>query len=532
MTPFHQFRLWARRAPIPERAAAVVGAALAVFVVAWLLTPASHPGNRAVGVVAGGSSAQVNGTTGTTVAGSTSAAVDSTIPEVGTGGGGATAGAAPAASTQGPSSSQSAAGGGGPGGGSGGQGCVSPPGTDQGVTATQIKIAIIIVNIVGPAANGSFGLASASEQQEDYQQVTDAINASGGVACRHLVPQFYTVNPVDQSNLQQTCLQIIQAGVFAVIDYGGYFTSPALANCYPQNHLPFLSSTLLPVKQRDQFYPYLFGHIGMVDALYHNAIFALHDRGFFDAANGFQKLGIVYRDCVPEVFPEFTGWLNQVGVSSSQIVSYDLGCPSAFAAPSDIEQAILKFQQSGVTHVTESEDQSDFANFTVAAQQQGFHPKYGIPQDGIVATSYGSQHPDYTNIAGAIAIEPDTWGEERTPGYVPSAGTAKCNAIFQAQGRPPVYQQPVGTGGSVCSQLWMIQAAINHAPALQRSALAAGLQAAKSSDTSYPVGPNDFSAPHATTGGQFWRVVQFLGSCNCWQVVDPTFHASYPGTPE
>ena len=39
MLPFQQARLWARRAPTPERVAAVVGAALLVTVVAWLLVP-------------------------------------------------------------------------------------------------------------------------------------------------------------------------------------------------------------------------------------------------------------------------------------------------------------------------------------------------------------------------------------------------------------------------------------------------------------------------------------------------------------
>ena len=54
----------------------------------------------------------------------------------------------------------------------------------------------------------------------------------------------------------------------------------------------------------------------------------------------------------PDVVKQYLGWLQQAGVSSSQIVTYDVGCPDGFANPSDIQQAILKFQGSGVTHVT------------------------------------------------------------------------------------------------------------------------------------------------------------------------------------
>jgi hypothetical protein len=29
------------------------------------------------------------------------------------------------------------------------------------------------------------------------------------------------------------------------------------------------------------------------------------------------------------------------------------------------------------------------------------------------------------------------------------------------------------------------------------------------------------------TSGQFWRVLQFFTSCDCWRLVDATFHKSF-----
>jgi hypothetical protein len=184
-----------------------------------------------------------------------------------------------------------------------------------------------------------------------------------------------------------------------------------------------------------------------------------------------------------------------------------------------------------VTHVTESQFYPDFANFTKVAQQQGFKPKYGLADDGLVpiSTSQGL-NDDYNNIDGAIAITGDRYGEETTPGLAehPTAGTQRCNAIFAAKGRPPVYKQMVGFGGVACDQLWMVQAAVSHAPSLERTALAAGLQASKTIDLSFPRGPADFSGPRVTYGGQFWRPEQFLKTCGCWRIVDPTFRPSFP----
>lgn len=171
-----------------------------------------------------------------------------------------------------------------------------------------------------------------------------------------------------------------------------------------------------------------------------------------------------------------------------------------------------------------------FSNFTSIAEQQGFKPKYGLPDEAIIAISYGSQHPDYNNIAGAIAITDSRYGEEHTHSLTPTAATSKCNSYFTSHGQPTLYQMGVITGanmGVMCDELWMFKAAVEHSPQLSPAALGAGLQAAKSVDFSYPLSPNDFSGCHVTYGGEYWRPTEFMSSCTCLQVVDPNFHPSY-----
>jgi hypothetical protein len=88
-------------------------------------------------------------------------------------------------------------------------------------------------------------------------------------------------------------------------------------------------------------------------------------------------------------------------------------------------------------------------------------------------------------------------------------------------------RQDDGLGGVACDDMWLFAAAVDHAPVLQRNALAAGLQASRSLDFSYPQGPAVFTGYHATGGGEYWRVIQANSSCSCWRVIDQTFHPSF-----
>ena len=528
MTVFLQFRLWLRRAPRGERAVAGVAAALVLALAAWLLVPPHSGSTGASDALAQADQQAVGGAAPGSAAGPLPAA--STAPA---GSAGGMTGAAPPTNAAGgrptgTGPTPAAAGAAGPA--TGNAGCASPPGTDQGVTGKQISVAIILINLVGQAGNSAFGLPQPETQRKWFEDVIEATNKSGGIACRKVAPVFYTGNPADNSNLQQLCLQIAQAKPFFVIDLGAYTVSPDIATCYPKAGLPFRTTSPLPAAQVQQYYPYLFSTT-IAEMRYRNAVFGLKQRGFF--GKGFTKLGVIYRDCVQQIPSQYFSWLQQAGVAKSAVVSYNFGCPSSgFASPSDIQQAIIKFKQAGVTHMTLFEDTGDFPNFTNIAQQQNFKPRWGIPDDGVVATTYGTQHPDYQNIANAIAITDARYGEERTPGYSPASGTKACNAIFKAAGDPTVYEQSAGLGGLMCNDFWMLKAALEHASSVRRSELAAGLAAAKSVDFSYPDGPNSFApnrftGSHVTYGDQFWRTDQFLASCNCWRVVDSAFHPSF-----
>ena len=189
---------------------------------------------------------------------------------------------------------------------------------------------------------------------------------------------------------------------------------------------------------------------------------------------------------------------------------------------------MLAFKNAGVTHVTAIDDNNRTA-FTKTAGQQGFKPQYVFAEDIAAGDTSGPLAPDPDNFDGALDVIGRRLGEQGTPGYKPSAGTDRCNAIYAKTGQKPVYQQGAGFGGLVCDLLWFTGAIITNAPTLQRSSLVEGMHAIGVMDYSFPWGPVDFSVFPAGTpyGLESWRVVRWSKSCTCWQVLDSTFHAPF-----
>jgi len=534
MHAFQEFRTWATSTSVAERATTTVAGLVVAGLLVWLLVPSPQGTTNAASVSTaatdGGGRSSANPGASALASAPASGGVPSSPGATG-GASGATSlvgvqagpggsGGAPAVA---PSTGQAAAAGVRAGGGTG---CVSPPGSARGVSASEIKLAVAVVDVAGPAANGLFGLPSADEQISAYQAVIDDTNKAGGIACRKVVADYYRVNPADQSSMHQQCLDIAQSGVYAVLDAGSYasVTTEPLT-CFAQHKVTYFGAYLTPAWQAQQLYPYIFS-FGTFENVYRDTAFALRDLGFFEPARGFKKLGYLYHSCDPRKIGVYTTSLHRAGVTDAQIVPYDLGCPAAFASPADLAQAVLKFKQSGVTHVTEAGALGDIANYTKISEQQGFRPKYGLPDEALVQISYGAQRADPNNIAGAIAITDSRNGENTTPGLPLAPGTVRCNAIYAARRLRSTYQEPAGAGNS-CSLMWMFRAALEHAPAMDPTTIGLGLQRARSVEFSFPQGPNDFTAARATSGGQFWRALMYRSDCQCWQVTNPSFRPSF-----
>ena len=504
MTPFLQFRLWLARASVGSKAGTAVGGALVLALLVWIAIP-SNPASNSASVSTRGRTATPSSSSGSPDAG--------TAPT----GGAATPGTPTAGSAPGSAAS-------------GGSVTGQPADTSGGAATCQgdeqtITVGVVLIEIGSGGANlnSTFGIPSASEQQADWNAVFDAVNKSGGAACHPVQGNFQTYNELDSSTSQAACLEFTQAQVFAVL---GGFLPTASDVCPLQNHLPVFEETVIPRSDAEQQAPYYFGPSGAIEVVYNNFAHAMAGMGQFDPANGFNKLGILYNDCIAGVHDVLVASLKSAGLADGQLSSFDLGCPAGFSSPSVLQQAIIQFRRDGVTHLA-TDAGADLQNFTKLAQSQGFKPKYLVPDTGIVATSGNAAFaPDPTNFDGAIAITASQYGAIAS-GLPETDATLACDQIMTDHQLPKVYDSGVQFAGGVCNVVWTLVAAMVHAPTLRPDALADGLNAAGSIDYSFPYGPNDFTAPGTTWGGQFWRPLNYSASCACWKVTDPNYQSSF-----
>jgi len=404
-----------------------------------------------------------------------------------------------------------------------------PKGTASGVTSHQIVIAATVIDLSeGSLTNSTFGVPSVATQDADWNTVAKSINKSGGIGCRQIVMHYYDINPADSDAAEQACLNIAAAHPYIVVDSGA-LTEVGDSDCLPAHKVP-MASSYLTEEQLDQYHPYYLQIGDVPEDIVRNGILGLKQLGSFDASKGFRKIGVLFHTCSTALVNAETSALKAAGITGSHVVSYSLGCPSSGEdTPAAMEQAVLNFKNAGVTDVMMLEI-TDGGLFTQIAQQQHYKPQYLYAEnDAATDVTTGSNAPNPSNYNGAVDVLGGAYGEQSTPGYVPTGGTKKCNAIYAAAGKPAVYSQTTGYPGLQCDYLWFVQALLAHASSFKAGAFPQDMRAMGTVDFSYPFAPTDFSAAPtgATYGIAYWRAAYYHESCRCWQVPVATFHAPF-----
>ena len=190
-----------------------------------------------------------------------------------------------------------------------------------------------------------------------------------------------------------------------------------------------------------------------------------------------------------------------------QVVTYNVGCPAVFANEADLAQAVLTFQREGVTHVIAANFQGDIARFTAHAEQQGFRPRYGFPDEALLSIASGSRAPEPRQHRQRRRHHAEPRGREPHAGHdADRRARSGATRTGTAAGLPPVYDVPANAGHA-CDQLWMLQAALGRAPELSAAGPAGGPAARPGRSTSRSrrartTSPASGSRPAASSGGR------------------------------
>lgn len=519
MTPFLQLRLWWRRAPIANKAASTVAVVAFMGLVAWVVVPTGSGASSSVrtsgrgpagATASGGPNAP--GTAAGTASGAASAGPGSAVAAGGNQAAGADAGGAAAGGT-----GTNAAGG----------TCLPTPDGAIGVTDTTISIGVGYANLAGAIGNSAVGLGSPEDYHRMAQVVVDDINATGGVQCRQLAFKMYEGNPINQDQTQATCLQVGQDAPLAFADAGAFVYPLGQYGCLAQQSIPLVTVAQAVTSDLSRFYPYLASTSADTATEMLTNVLAAQKTGFFDAANGFQKLGLLEDDCTPEVNEQYESALAKAGIT--QLSTYKFSCPSGgFASPAEMAQAVIQFQnRDHATHVVPLTGGGSFLSFSQAAQRQGYKPKYLVTNyNGFLVTATTATGPDPDNFDGATAISLGTYGMDTTPNYPVDGGTARCQGILARAGFPPS-EVFAPQGGSVCSSIWTLVTAINHAASLTREDILPGLFSAGPVQLAYSYPDATYAAPSKLYGGDTWSVLNYSKDCKCWHVVSDQRQPSF-----
>jgi hypothetical protein len=403
-----------------------------------------------------------------------------------------------------------------------------PRGTAPGISTSAVKVAITVVDISGGSfTNATVGIPTVAQQEQYWNLVAKSINGSGGAGCRTIQLSFTNVNPVDTADAEQSCLTIANSHPYMVLDSGA-LTEIGASDCIPAAKEILISQFLTP-DQLSKYFPYDIQPNDVPTDGLRNGVLGLKQLGYFSTAKGFKKLGVLYGTCNPSLIAAERSALKQAKIPSSKVVEFNLGCPTSFTAAS-MEQAVLLFKSDGVTDVTNAGDGGATASFTEEASLQHYRPVYALTDDQVTLPSVSANEAgNPANLKGAVNVTASGYGEAQTPGFKPSAGTKKCDAIYATAGLPSVYKQLDGYGGAVCIDLWFVEAVLNHATSVQPGKLPAAIHAIGSVMYPYPSGPIDYgAAPEGSTYGVgYWRPEYYVESCKCWQVPESAWHAPF-----
>lgn len=399
----------------------------------------------------------------------------------------------------------------GPGSSAGPGGASPAPGgplnaSDQGVTATTIKLGVVLLDVESLRPLG-FALArfTPEEQRQQAQFFIDRINRSGGVLGRKITPVYATLNALDSSGSQSAaavCSRLAEdEKVFAAI---GYLND--VSECLPQQFgIPAFTDSGRIVESYTKSRNLLVTPRSATERTGANWGDLAARAGLLED----RTLGTVYMDAAQESRPEaaLVGALDQAG--------YDIAyrgklANDAASAQSQMPVTVNQMRSAGVDTVLIATNFVTALQFVQTAESQGFRPQYLVSDLGNL-TSAGLLNSMPTSFDGALAFTQDTSGSKE------SAADRGCREAFNAGARED--SRPGDDSRSIRLFCWWTTTFAEGARAagtdLTRAGLIAGIQ--RLGQPSLPVLLGGSFATAKTDFADFYRPARYDRECRCYQ---------------
>lgn len=425
------------------------------------------------------------------------------------GSGGATAGAGGGA----------ASGGGGATAGPGAAYKTGVPGLTQGITDTTIKIGIpVLAN--AEAAAGLLGAANIrpGDNKLESKALVDEINKAGGIHGRKIEVEYFDVDFGNPSNLEANVLAACNhfaddVKVFAIL----MVINPpnSFISCAAQKGVIILNGSL--GSPDDQF-------LAANAPWYYTPTLVSQSRIWGPLLDSVGKRGVIKPGDKVAVFAldklPYTRVAEQVVMPALKSRGYQVAAYERIATEASIQNAVLRFRQSGATHVlfVQESGVGDLL-FLRQAEAQKYRPTYlmnsydamGYLLEGNVANEQiqGVQGIGWAPITDVKPDKSPLTPQER-----------RCFDVFTKAGEAQSKRQDYLTAEFMCDLVESFAAIVRSAgPQLSTVTFRSGYHAAGSSYP--PIVPFSVDWSKRADGVSSFRPVGYVQSCGCLEYLGP-----------
>jgi len=424
---------------------------------------------------------------------------------------------------------------GGTGSSSGGSGLRS--GGGQGVPAaaapgiTDSKIYVGVGWSDAGAANQAFaGAALNSDIRDPMNAMIEEVNKSGGIAGRKIEPIYHNYEAASSQTIDQqdqaACARYTQDNkVFAILGDGDI-----MQQCAEKAGAVLLTVTSTSLPEDFQRYPHFIEISGMNLIRVGNvSVTGLHREGYFsDGA----KLGLVtwdepnYRDAVER---GYLPALKKKGVKPATDTAYISSPQTAddlAAASADVNNAVLRFQSQGITHVMLIDGATPLCRggclgilWTRRSESQNYRPRYGFNAGNAAKAAQEQGLYPTEQLGGSIAVE---WGDSdkfADQGWKLNKARERCYDIMRKRNVPMDNANKEADARTACEFIWFLQTVIDVElgnATITNDNFIAGVNAlgwTYSSAMAYAV---HFSATQHD-GNSAARNMRFVDNCECYR---------------
>ena len=418
-------------------------------------------------------------------------------------------------------------------GGSGGGAALGP-----GVTSDKIYLGIVYLD-AGAANQALAGQTIESDARKAYDAMIEEVNKAGGLGGREVVPIYHKYDADSSETIAQqaqaACARFTQDNkVYAILafDNGAGVIQECVERAGAVQPVHYNGGSLPEDFRKYPHYVEITGmnalRVGPV------TVTGLKREGYFD--KGF-KLGIVtwddagYKKSVDE---GYIPALAKQGIELSTEPAY-ISPPQTYddlaAMSADINNAILRFQSQGITHVIIAAGPSGLCGFACMetvwfrrAESQNYRPRYGLNDNNLPTGAYDQGLYPAEQLRDAVAVGWADLNKASDEGTRVNQARESCFDLMRKKGVPMGNVNQENDARQACDELRFLQLIVNvkldGVPRVNDQFIAAVNTLGTSFPSTAAYGTHFSAAQH--DGIAAARNLKFLASCDCWRyTTDP-----------